>query len=337
MKIDWTPLCELLETKSRYVLTTHVRPDADALGSELALANLLEHLGKSVRIINASPVPRRLKFLDPDHRCLQVGADIGEEHALDTDVHIVVDTSAWAQLAEMGRVFKKTTAVKLVIDHHATAESLGAIDLKDVEAEATGALIFQFAKARGLPISAASAEAMFAAIATDTGWFRFSSTTSETFGTIAQLVEFGARPAAMYRQLYEQCTVARMKLAGRALSRMMVDAGGRLAWTYVTLVDYRETGAEQADTEDLVNECLTVAGVEAAFILIEQHNGNVKASLRSRDTLEVSHIAEEFGGGGHKQAAGAIVPGPFAAAQARVLAAMKALFNETPPEPDKPA
>src|SRR6185312_13641297 len=107
MRIDWAPLREILQTQRRFVLTTHVRPDADALGSEIAMAGLLDQLGMEVRIINASPVPTRLKFLDPAGRCLQVGAQISEEHALDTDVHMILDTSAWGQLAEMGRVFRK--------------------------------------------------------------------------------------------------------------------------------------------------------------------------------------------------------------------------------------
>lgn len=325
MKIDWTPLRDLVQTPRRFVLTTHVRPDADAIGSEIAMAGLLEQLGMEVRIINASPVPTRLKFLDPDGKCLQIGSQISEEHALDTDVHLILDTSAWGQLAEMGRVFKKTQAIKVVVDHHASAEELGAIDLKDIEAEATGALVFQFARAMNLAVTPQMASAMFCAIATDTGWFRFPSTTSETMQTIASLIDFGAQPAVLYRLLYEQYALSRIKLAGRVLSRMMLDCEGRLAWTYVNLVDYRETGAEPADTEDLVNECLSVAGVEVAFILIEQHNGNVKASLRCRSNLNVARIAEQFGGGGHKQAAGAMLPGPFADAQTKVLAAAKAL------------
>jgi phosphoesterase RecJ-like protein len=223
-------------------------------------------------------------------------------------------------------VFRKTQAAKVVIDHHSSAEDLGALDLKDVDAEATGALVFQFAEWMGLKITPPIALAMFAAIATDTGWFRFASTTSETLRTIASLIDAGAQPAALYRQLYEQYTLARLKLAGRTLTRMMQDCDGRLAWTYVTLVDYRETGAQPPDTEDLVNECLTIAGVEAAFILIEQNNGNVKASLRSRGALDVARVAEQFGGGGHKQAAGTILPGPLADAQNKVLPAMKALF-----------
>src|SRR5258708_118904 len=105
MKIDWTPLREIIEAKNRFVLTTHVRPDADAIGSEIAMAGLLEQLGKEVRIINASVVPTRLEFIDPEKKCLQLGTRVSEAEACDADVHIILDTSAWSQLAEVGRVF----------------------------------------------------------------------------------------------------------------------------------------------------------------------------------------------------------------------------------------
>jgi len=326
MKIDWTPLREVIATRDRFVLTTHVRPDADAIGSEIAMAGLLEQLGKKVRIVNASVVPTRLEFIDPDKKCLQIGSQISEAEAADTDVHMILDTSAWGQLAEVGRVFKKTKAQKIVIDHHIFAEDLGALNLKDTEAEATGALVFQFAEAMGLAITPVIGTAIYCAIATDTGWFRFPSTTGETMRTIGKLIDSGIQPAVLYKKLYEQFTLARIKLAGRVLSRMMLDCNGKLAGTFVTLVDYRETGAEPADTEDLVNECLTVGEVEAAFILIEQTNGNVKASLRSRSHIDVSGIAGSFGGGGHKQAAGAILPGPFADVENKILTAMRGLF-----------
>jgi phosphoesterase RecJ-like protein len=323
MSIDWSPLVALIGQKQRFVLTTHVRPDADAIGSEVALAAFLEHLGKDVRIVNSSAVPARLKFLDSAGRCMQLGAQVSDDDALDADVHVVVDTSAWGQLAEVARVFRKTRAVKVVIDHHVSAEDLGALDFKDTQAEATGALIFDFAQAAGVPVSAEVASVLFCAIATDTGWFRFPSTTSATMRTAGKLIDLGAQPALLYRKLYEQYSLARIKLAARVLGRMMVDADGRLAWTFVTLVDYRETGADPADTEDLVNECLTIAGVEATFILIEQQNGNVKASLRSRSHIDVARVAEQFGGGGHRQAAGAMLPGPLDDVRAKVLAAMK--------------
>src|SRR5258708_30974787 len=113
--------------------------------------------------------------------------------------------------------------------------------------------------------------------------------------TIGRLIDLGIQPAVLYKKLYEQCTMSRIKLAGRVLTRMMLDCGGKLAWTYVTLVDYRETGAEPADTEDLVNECMTVENVEAAFILIEQSNGNVKPSIRSPRHPDVSKTPAAFG------------------------------------------
>jgi bifunctional oligoribonuclease and PAP phosphatase NrnA len=326
MKVNWSALRDLIQANRRFVLTTHVRPDADALGSEQAMAGLLRQLGKEVRIINASAVPKRLAFLDPQGVCLQLGQGATLQQALDTDVHMILDTSAWGQLGEMGRVIKETTAIKIVVDHHVSSEDLGATEFRDTSAEATGAMIFHFAEATGIPITPEIADAMFCAIATDTGWFRFSSTTSGTMRTIASLIDYGVSPSAMYGRLYEQYTLGRIKLAGHAMLRMALECDGKLAWTYVRQQDYTDTGAEPADTEDLVNECLTVAGVEAACILIEQNNGNVKCSLRSRSHLDVSRVAEKFGGGGHKQAAGVILPGPLPDAQAKILAAVRAIL-----------
>jgi phosphoesterase RecJ-like protein len=327
MAIDWEPLRSIISANQRFVLTSHVRPDADALGSELGMAGLLEHLGKDVRIVNASPVPQRLAFLDPDKKVQQLGAEVTEAQALETDVHMILDTSAWGQLAEMGRVFKRTSAVKVVIDHHATAEDLGANYFKDVESEATGALVFQAAVALGIPITPPIARALYCAIATDTGWFRFPSTSGETMRTIGRLMESGAEPWSLYQSLYEQNSMGRMKLCSRVLSRIKLDCGGRLASTFVRWDDYAETASEPADTEDLVNECLTIVGTVAAFIAIEQSNRNIKVSYRSRTPIDVASVAQQFGGGGHKQAAGSIMPGPLVDAQTKVLAAMTTLLQ----------
>lgn len=153
MNIDWAALADILQSHQRFVLTTHVRPDADALGSQLGFAGLLEHLGKRVEIINASAVPPRLVFLDPQKRCKQLGTDVTEASVLDTDVHLILDTSSWAQLAEIGKLYKKTRALKVVIDHHASADDLGARDFKDVTAEATGSMVVDFAESQKWPIT----------------------------------------------------------------------------------------------------------------------------------------------------------------------------------------
>lgn len=327
MPIDWEPFRKIVSENQRFVLTSHVRPDADAIGSEIGMALLLRGLGKDVRIINASVVPSRLQFLDPEKMCKQLGTDVTEEEAIDTDVHLILDTSAWGQLAEMGRVFRKTLATKVVIDHHASAESLGAFDLKDVTAEATGALVFQLAESLGWKITPEIATPLFCALATDTGWFRFPSVTANTMRIVSRMIDAGAQPTVLYQQLYERSSLGRVRLTGRVLSRVKMDCNGRMASTYVRLDDYQETGSEPADTEDLVNECLTIEGTGAACIFIEQTNGQIKVSFRSRSGIEVSRVAEQFQGGGHKQAAGAILPGPLADAQTRVLAAMRQLLE----------
>jgi phosphoesterase RecJ-like protein len=292
MKIDWEPLRAIIDSSERFVLSSHVRPDADAIGSELAVAGLLENLGKSVRIV------------------------------------IVLDTSAWAQLLDVGKVLKKTGAKKVVIDHHVSSDDLGAVEFKDTQAEATGGLVFRMAEALGYEITPQIAMPLYCAIATDTGWFRFSSTTGETMRTVGRLVDLGAKPHQIYSQLYEQDSLARIHLAGRVLGRVTLEAEGKIGYTWVEQADFAATGAVPVDTEDLVNECLRIAGTECAFIAIEQQNKRIKVSLRSRTSLSVAAVAEKFGGGGHKPAAGAILPGDLSSAIKEVLAALKAALNQ---------
>ena len=323
MNIDWEPLREIIQHNQRFVLSSHVRPDADAVGSELALALLLERQGKSVRIVNPSALPDNLLFLDPTNRIMKIGKEITHEECLDADVHIILDTSAWVQLVDVGRVLKRTKAKRVVIDHHVSADKLGALEFKDAKAEATGALIVRLADALGFALTEEMLTPLFCAIATDTGWFRFSSTTGETMRTIGRLIDLGAKPHLIYEQLYERNSLARVLLAARVLAGIQLDAGGRLAYITVKESDFDATGAKPVDTEDLVNETLKVDGTQAAFIAIEQANKTVKVSFRSRTELNVAQIAEEFGGGGHKQAAGAILPGPLSRAVRQVLNAMK--------------
>ena len=328
MDIDWKPLRDIIDTHQRFVLSSHVRPDADALGSELAVAELLETLGKSVRIVNPSAVPDNLKFLDPHGRAQKLGQDARPEDVADADVHLVLDTSSWVQLGDVGKVLKSSPARNVVIDHHVSSDDLGATEFKDVSAEATGALVFRMVRALDYPLTTSMATALFCAIATDTGWFRFSSTTGNTLRIVGELIDLGVQPHVLYSLLYERCSVARLRLQGRVLSRVTVDAGGRLAYVQARRDDFKETGAAPVDTEDLVNECLKIEGTECAFIAVEQYSGKVKISFRSRSDLNVAGIAEQFGGGGHKQAAGAMLDGPMPAAVDKVAAALRSALAE---------
>lgn len=323
---DWHKFKHLIDGHQRFVLSCHVRPDADALGSELAMAELLRELGKEVRIINPSSAPSTLDFLIADDDVGVLGA-VKAEDALDTDVHMILDTSAWSQLQGIGDVLKRTAALKIVIDHHASSDDLGGVDFKDTSAEATGSMVYRFARATGLPINERAATCLFCAIATDTGWFRFPSVTSQTYRDISELIDLGVRPHLLYQSLYDRYTLPRFHLAGRVLQRMTVVADGRLSYTWVDRNDFKETSSRPIDTEDLVNECLKVEGTRAAFIAVEQPNGQIKFSFRSREGFNVAAIAEQFGGGGHKQAAGALVAGPLEEAREKVLAAVLAAFE----------
>jgi bifunctional oligoribonuclease and PAP phosphatase NrnA len=331
MNIHWEPLRQILAAHQHFVISSHVRPDADAIGSEIGLARLLQGLGKSVKIINTSPTPANLYFLDPAREVQQFGTGSTVAEVAAADVHFIVDTSSWAQLSEVGKAMRTSVAHRIVIDHHVSSDDLGAVMFKDTSSEATGSLIYELSQFLDVPVPADAATALFAAIATDTGWFRFSAVTSRTLRIIGDLMDRGASPPTIYRELYEQGSIARMHLVGRALQRMELVCDGRLAYTTIPWSDFVELGAVSSDTEDLVNECLKIAGTKAAFIAIELANQQVKVSFRSRtDAVDVSKVSEQFHGGGHRMAAGATLAGPFAEAIACALEAMKTAVMSAP-------
>ncbi len=318
--LNWSPLRSVIEQNQSFMISSHVRPDADALGSELGMAAILQAFDRRVTIVNATAPPANLQFLNADGRILKLEEDIKREDLPDVDVHIVVDTSAWQQLGAMADVIQKAGKKRVVIDHHVSSDNMGATEFKDIESPATGQLIFEAAQELGVSFDRQTASALYAAIATDTGWFRFPSTTSDTMRVGAALMDQGAEPHELYNLLYEQKTVSRIKLAGRVLSRIKTAADGRLAYVYVDKDDFKQTGAAPSDTEGLVNECLTIAGANAAFIAVQLPTGKIKISLRCRPPFDVAAVAEEFNGGGHKLASGATLDGPLPEARNKIKA-----------------
>jgi bifunctional oligoribonuclease and PAP phosphatase NrnA len=326
--IAWPRFVEIVRAHQRFLLICHVRPDCDALGSELAMACILETLGKDVLLVNDFAIPPTLTFLDPNRKVKQLGKDVTQEQLADREVIVVLDTTAWIQLGKMGDVIRQSKAVKAVLDHHVSGDDLGAELFKNTSAEATGRLVIEAADALGVPVTPCIAEPAFAALATDTGWFRFSSTSADTLRLAGRLVDAGAKPDLLYKQLYETDSLARVQLIGRTLARCRTELGGRLIHTSIERCDFEATGALASDTEDVVNMTLTVAGTEVAVILVEQANGQFKLSLRSRSDVDCSKLAETFQGGGHKKAAGATLEGPLAAAQSRVLEVVRAAMQK---------
>jgi phosphoesterase RecJ-like protein len=321
MPIDWSPFVDLVRRHQRFVLTTHVRPDGDGLGSMLALADVLQAppLSKMVRMTVASVLPPRYDFLDPARRIRRFEPP-GEVYR-DTDAVIVLDTGTWNQLGDFGIFLRSLPVVKAVIDHHLTQDDLGALRLVDTTAEATGRLVYEAILALGAPLAAPSAHSLFVALAMDTGWFRHNNTTPATYTLASDLVRAGARPTEAYECLFEQNTFGRLKLMGLVLSRLQVAHRGLVAHTEIRRDDYATTGAVPQDSEDLVNYTRSVGGVEVGLLFMEQPRGGVKVSFRSR-RVDVARLAERFGGGGHRLASGAILETSLDEARRRVLAAV---------------
>lgn len=319
MAIDWPRFCEVINAHENFLLTSHIRPDCDALGSELGMAGILESLGKKVQIVNGQSTPDNLAFIDPTNRIQTINETITIKELSDIDLLMVLDTSAWAQLGPMGDVLKQLDCTKIIFDHHKSADDLGAEEFKDTSAEAAGRLVAEAAAHLNVNLTPEIATPLFAAIATDTGWFRFGSAKEGTYEWGAKLIAAGAKPAEIYGELYEQDSLGRVRLRGRVLERTATECDGRLAYTYIKKEDFTETGAHPTDTEDLVNLLLEIRGTEAAVIFVEQLSGGFKLSFRSRCQMDAAKTAEQFGGGGHKAAAGAFIEGDFNEVKSRVL------------------
>ncbi|EMI52161.1 DHH family phosphoesterase [Rhodopirellula sallentina] len=318
MGVNWKAFVNQISHYQSFILVSHIRPDCDALGSELGMAEVLRAVGKDVRIVNAHRTPPALSFLDPAGK-IDVLGDSVEAEDVKADCIMILDTSAWAQLGDMGDVIRAARCDKIVVDHHVGEDDLGATMYKDYQAEATGQLVVQAADALNVPITRAMAVPVFAAIATDTGWFRFPSVTSETYRVIARLMDVGVVPSEVYGDLYERDTLGRLKLRGLILSRTASEIDGALVYTYVEKEDFAACGAEPNDTEDAINLTLAVRGTQAAVIFVGQVRGGFKLSFRSRCGLDCNEVAREFGGGGHKAAAGAFLEGSLDEVQGRVL------------------
>lgn len=319
MQVDWPRFIEVIQAAQRIVLTSHIRPDCDALGSELGMAGVLRSLGKTVRIVNGQATPPNLAFIDPRGELECLGQDVQAEQLKDADLLIILDTSAWAQLGPMADVVRTLDCKKIIFDHHQGEDDIEAELFKNTSAEAVGRMVVEAAEHLQVSLTPEISQPLLAALATDTGWFRFPSVTDVTFEIAARLVRGGANVSELYRDLYERETVGRVRLRGTVLERIQVEMDGRLAHTYILADDYQKTGAQPTDTEDLINLALGIEGVRFAVIMIEQPTGGFKMSFRSRCDVPANEVAQFFGGGGHKAAAGAFIDNTFDNVQPTVL------------------
>jgi phosphoesterase RecJ-like protein len=310
----------ILREGHRFVLTTHVNPDGDGIGSEIALAEWLSAQKKTVNILNHSPTPEVYKFLDPEARIWTFSRERDEGTIASADVIVVLDTNTPARLRSMEPFVLASPAVRVCIDHHLDPAPFAQHELLDDDATSTGEIVYRILmELHGTDLPPRIAQALYCAIMTDTGSFRYPRVGPETFRIAAHLVECGADPVALYSEVYERWSNGRLHLLGEMLAGLQLSAGGVLAHVTITQEMLSRTGTREEDIDNFTSYPMSIAGVVAGILFLELPDG-VKISFRSRGEIPINELAKEFGGNGHKNAAGARVEaGALDEISARVL------------------
>ncbi|GAB4120535.1 MAG: bifunctional oligoribonuclease/PAP phosphatase NrnA [Acidobacteriota bacterium] len=303
-------IVEYLRPRRRVLITSHARPDGDSIGSQLALALGLEQIGKKVEVVNVDPHP-------PNYRTLPGIDRIRLQESVNGEWDCVVLLEC-NNLERSGvRGLERYPAVN--IDHHPSNDHFGVVNWVDPNCAAVAEMVFPILRGLGVRITPEIATNLYVGILTDTGSFRFSNTTPQTFRTAAELVEAGADPAATAEEVLMRQSESRLRLMAALLNTFGRDPSGRIAWVTLTRKMLEETGAAANDTEGLVNYPLSVDGVEVCVFLREEADGSSKVSLRSKGGIDVGRVAEAFGGGGHRNASGFSFPGGVEEAHREVV------------------
>jgi phosphoesterase RecJ-like protein len=311
-------LLEILRERDSFLITSHARPDGDAIGSSLGLMHLLEDLGKAVVVAFSEPIPDSYSCLPGVERIqIQLPSE-------PPDAAILLECDSIERSSyDRARFEAMAPALTINIDHHLTGREFAGFNWIDQTACAVGAMIYDLALASGTPITPAIAQCLYTAVLTDTGSFNYASTTAATFTMAAHLVRCGADPSRIAQAIYSSNPPARIRLLGAALSNLVLDCrgSGKVAWSSITLQEMDRAGATIEDCEGVVNHLISIVGVDAAVFLRETTAPNqFRLSLRSKGQVDVASVAERFGGGGHRSASGCILEGSLAEVTERILA-----------------
>lgn len=315
----------LFERYHTYAIATHVNPDGDAIGSELALYIFLRKLGKSVRIFNTDPVPTKYQFLPywENIENAQVSTDYCPE------VLVIVDASSRERIGKF--LSKHLIPIHAVvnIDHHITAKSFGDYNIIQTDVSSTAEIIYKFIKSTGMSIDAEEALCLYTGLMFDTGCFRYSNATPETHRIAAELIEIGEfAPDEVYCRVYEHIPLGKINLLGKTLSTLELTSDGKIAWVVVTQKMLNDTDTTLDDVEGFVNQIQAIDSVEVAICICELQDGNTKVSLRSEGRVDVAALAAEFNGGGHERASGCRINLQPASAIKKLVESAERRINE---------
>ncbi|MGH9513679.1 MAG: DHH family phosphoesterase [Terriglobales bacterium] len=304
-----TEVLKQIEKRNRFVLTSHARPDGDAIGSALACWQILRSWGKEARVVLRDGVPRIYQSLPFADKVLQAERVNG-----DYDAAIVLECDSIQRTRLEG--FENQFVIN--IDHHVSGRPFGNVNWIDPKAVATAEMVYRMARESAIHVSPEIAACLYTGVLTDTGSFVFEGTNERTFALARELVLAGADPVQCARHVYFGHSTAKMRLLGAALSHL--EREGSLAWFWVTQGEMERFLAKEEDCEGLVNYALSIYDVQVAILLRELPDGRIRVSLRSKGDVNVALAAEHFGGGGHECASGFSLEGPLQNALSRILA-----------------
>ena len=309
-------IAEVIRTHQSFVLVSHVRPDGDAIGSQIALGFSLMEMGKKVWLINEDGVPESLAFLAGSEQ-----VTTPPDEPLAADVAIALDTATKPRLGERALRAASRAAVWINIDHHISNPAYGELNLIDATSPATGEIIHRLITALDMPMPAESRDAIYVAISTDTGSFQYPSTTARTYRIAADLIDGGLDVGSINSKTYDEQPFRRLLLLRALLNTLTVSDDGALAHWSLTAATRDSLALIPNDSEGLIDLVRGIRGVRVAVFFEDLADGKIRVSMRSKDPrIDVCEIASCFGGGGHSLAAGIRMPGPLDDAKSKVVA-----------------
>jgi phosphoesterase RecJ-like protein len=318
-------LAAWLKPGMRVVLTTHVNADVDGVGSEIAMYHFLSRAGLQAVIANPTPFPKRYDFLLEGIRRVERSRHAVRE-IRQADAVLVLDIADLGRLGHLAAAVRERGVPVGCIDHHVSNGSLPlGPRMVDPHACATGELVYDLAGVGGWDVDPKAAQAIYVAILTDTGGFRFSHTSARALRIAGELIARGVEPERVYRDVYAAESEGKVRLTGEALDTLQVEPDAGLAWLTIPPGAMERHGVESDELDGIVEYARSIRGVRLAILFRQLANGRVKVSFRSVGSIDVSELAERFGGGGHRKASGASLDGPLSAAQQAVLEAARSV------------
>ena len=324
----WQEIVDIINEGNKFIITTHLFSEGDAIGSELALKRFLCGINKDAVIVNNEALPAVYRCFDTDRDVKFLRNKDVNISLNDFDAIFIVDVADWSQLGDFADMIKASSIKKVCIDHHASNPGYADINFIDQHASSAGELIFDLINFMNGEITLEIATPLYLSIATDTGWFKFSNTSAKALKACSDLIEIGVKSEIIYEQLFQNKHMSYLKLLTLALGILRPECDGKVVWTKITKEMIKSSGVPFVDTDVIIDLIRAVQEVEVVIIFREIGHRKTKLSFRSKHTVDVAKLASDFGGGGHVRAAGASMNEPIDTAIGNVISGVREYLED---------